>query len=85
MSDSLLGHLSALNDLVQDVIRENVELKRKLEERSNNRRKLSEPDVRRIRELFRSGMTRNELAESFDVNKSTISRLLRNHYHRGPQ
>lgn len=50
-----------------------------------NRRKLTGSDVRDIRDMYRRGWKQKDLAESFDVNRATISRIVRRQYHRGVQ
>ncbi|AGM61568.1 helix-turn-helix DNA binding domain protein [Mycobacterium phage Kalnoky] len=82
MSNSLLEHLSAINDLVEDVVRENAELKRKLAAQNDNRKKLSPGEVNTMRLMKRAGFTQAEIAESFDVNPATVSRIVRGIYHR---
>lgn len=46
----------------------------------DNRKKLSKRDVLRIREMKRNGCTQADIAECFDINKSTVSRIIRGHY-----
>lgn len=94
MSDSLLEHLEKLNDLVQDVVRENTELKARLSgtvsviagavvgKNRNNRKKLTAREVRAIREYHRLGTSQRELADIYDVNQGTISRIVRGIYHK---
>lgn len=50
-----------------------------------NRRKLTASDVREIRDMYRRGWTQKDLAYSFDVNRATISRIVRRQYHKGVQ
>ncbi|WP_100460540.1 helix-turn-helix domain-containing protein [Mycobacteroides abscessus] len=50
-----------------------------------NRRKLTGSDVRAIRDMYRKGWKQKDLAESFDVNRATISRIVRRQYHKGVQ
>ncbi len=93
MSNSLLEHLSAINDLVEDVIRENVELKKKVDQMTGvfgqkmfgntNRKKLTPRDVAGIRSLKRSqGLSNKELADIYDINPATVSRIVLGQYHK---
>lgn len=84
MSDSLREHLDQLVELIEDVIRENVELKKwqPVPKPLNNRPKLTKNEVKLIHTLKRSGCSNSELAEAFDVNKSTISRTLSGQYNK---
>ncbi|AGI61725.1 HTH DNA binding protein [Mycobacterium phage BTCU-1] len=47
-----------------------------------NRKKLSAEEAKYIREMARNGISQAEIAWSFDVNRSTISRIVRGIYHR---
>ena len=46
-----------------------------------NRQKLSDEEVKDIRRAHRGGMSQRQLAEAYDVNPATISRIVRNIYH----
>lgn len=94
MSSSLLEHLERLNDLVEEVIRENNELKRRCggdvaalanaiarNDRAN-RKRLTAGEVARIREMKREGFSQKEIADAFDINQGTVSRIVRNQYHK---
>ncbi|ATL72368.1 hypothetical protein CRH09_35765 [Nocardia terpenica] len=60
--------------------RENEILKAK----TDNRKKLSPWDVQLIRRFWSTaGLTHQDLAEMFEVNRSTISRILNGTYHKG--
>lgn len=50
--------------------------------RPNNNRKLTEREVREIREHSRMGWKNADLARAFDVNPATISRIIRGQYHK---
>lgn len=50
--------------------------------RPNNNRKLTDAEVKEIRELKRAGWKNVDLADTFDVNRATISRIVRNQYHK---
>lgn len=49
--------------------------------RFDNRPKLGKNEVENIKELRRAGYKIAEIADIYDVNKSTISRTLRGVYH----
>lgn len=49
--------------------------------RVDNAPKLSRDDVRRIREDRRNGLSQRELADLYNVNPATISRIVRGQYH----
>lgn len=48
----------------------------------NNRPKLTRREVEQIRWMKRAGNTNRELAEIYDVNRSTIYRIIRGEYHK---
>lgn len=48
---------------------------------ANNRPKLSEYEVKDIREAYKSGMSQVDLANAYGVNPATISRTVRGLYH----
>ena len=49
--------------------------------RHGNRKRLSERDVKDIRELRRKGVAQSEIAAIYDVNPATVSRIVRRIYH----
>lgn len=82
MSNTLLDFLKELDEVIaeRDALRQRVD---ELEaQRFNNRHKLGQGEVSRIREMRRAGYKVREIAESFDVNKTTVSRILRGEYHK---
>lgn len=82
MSATLLNFLNELDEILaeRDCLRARVaELEAA---RFNNRPKLGKGDVERIREMGRAGYKAREIAESFDVNKTTVSRILKGEYHK---
>jgi hypothetical protein len=59
-----------------------LEENKRLKERSfNNRPKLTEREVRDIRDAYRGGMSQTDLANNYGVNPSTVSRTVRGFYH----
>lgn len=74
-------------DAINTLLIQNLELKLEVErltfEKQGNRPKLSDSEVKRIRYMKREGAFSNvQLADMFDVNPGTISRIVRNIYHR---
>ncbi|AHY27110.1 HTH DNA binding domain protein [Mycobacterium phage Phantastic] len=80
-------------DEIEDILAENEDLRHEVEKlRAQslhakgagrpNRKKLSAEEAKYIREMARSGISQAEIAWSFDVNRSTISRIVRGIYHR---
>lgn len=53
---------------------------RRLREQTDNRKKLTKPEVNRIRSLHANGWTQREIATAFDINPSTASRIVRGFY-----
>jgi DNA invertase Pin-like site-specific DNA recombinase len=54
-----------------------------LKDKHSNRKKLSEREVQRIRQFHDDGWTNTEIAEVFDVNRSTVYRILAGQYWKG--
>jgi hypothetical protein len=48
----------------------------------DNRPKLTQSEVQEIRDMKRSGVSQADLAQMFDVNPATISRIVRWQYHK---
>lgn len=48
----------------------------------NNRPKLTKRDVLVIRSMKRNGVSQKDIADAFDCNAATISRIVRGHYYR---
>ncbi|QIS16443.1 hypothetical protein [Nocardia arthritidis] len=70
--------IETLKRRISELERENTELRRK----TDNRKKLSAREVELIRRLGGQGYPHRMLAESFDVNKATISRTINGTYHK---
>lgn len=51
-------------------------------QRHNNAPKLGRGEVSKIHEMRRAGYTISDIADSFDVNKSTVSRTLKGIYNK---
>lgn len=74
----------ALIEAIGELMAENLALREQVERlkaSANNGPKLNAADVEAIKQLRREGSTVAEIAEIYDVNKSTISRTLRGIYH----
>lgn len=83
MSESLDQLIGDLEQKLRTVVEENQHLRHQLRERrAENRKKLSAEDAELIRDMHRVGWTVTQLAYVFDVNKSTISRIVRGMYYR---
>jgi ribosome-binding protein aMBF1 (putative translation factor) len=64
-------------EYIESLERENRELRRK----TDNSRRLDERDAQRIRTMYGSGKWKQaDLADVFNVNPGTISRIVNNHY-----
>jgi hypothetical protein len=48
-----------------------------------NRKKLTNREVKNIRDMWRTGVSQASIAEIYDVNRATISRIVRGQYHKG--
>lgn len=49
--------------------------------RNSNRKKLSDAEVRAIRAAARGGAPNSQIAEAYDLNPATVSRIVRGLYH----
>jgi DNA-binding MarR family transcriptional regulator len=69
---------------IEDLIRERDELRQRLDTmQRENRRKLTAREVKEIRNLARaSTLTQKEIADCYDVNPATVSRILKGVYHK---
>ena len=80
MTDTITVLLEEILSLKEENKRLLDEIKR-LHHRTDNGPKLSKEDVKNIRLLRSQGHTVGNIAELYDVNKSTISRTLNGIYH----
>jgi len=70
--------LDEIYEYIETLERENKVLRRK----TDNSRRLDIKDARRIRQMYAGGRWKQrELADVFDVNKGTISRIVRGEYY----
>ena len=83
MSDRLSTFLKAASELESEVVELRREIAR-LRNKRNNQKKLSPREAERIREKYRTGkFTQAQLADMFDVNNATVSRIVRGIYYGG--
>jgi DNA-binding MarR family transcriptional regulator len=78
---------STLTSLIESAKRLEAEVGRlhrenqRLNDRRSNRKKLTLREVQNIRELNqRTGWTQKQIAEAFDINPATVSRIVRKIY-----
>lgn len=81
MTDTISKLIIELDELLDENRKLREENKSLRERRLDNRPKLNHKDVVNIKDLRRAGYKVEEIAEIYDVNKSTISRTLRGIYH----
>lgn len=74
--DALIAEVERLTEA-------NKTLKLRIRQQPSNVKKLTKGEAKQIRELYRKGYKVNELADIFDVNHSTVSRIVRNVYWKG--
>lgn len=83
MSETLVAFLRELDGIIKERDELRKQLDAYLEERDDNRKKLSEREVKEIRNLARaSHLTQREVAECYDINPATVSRIVRGLYHK---
>lgn len=68
---------------VERLTEANKKLKLQIRQQPSNTKKLTKSEVSQIRDLNRKGYKVNELADIFDVNHSTISRIVKHVYWKG--
>ncbi|WP_158881911.1 helix-turn-helix domain-containing protein [Amycolatopsis anabasis] len=74
--DQLVKTASDIQQQVNVVAREN----RRLKDRYGNQKKLTARDVARIRELASANWKQVDIADAFDINPATVSRIVRHKY-----
>lgn len=74
----IIGELKAAIEALEN---ENAELRAAVD----NRKKLTAAEVARMRRWHTEGWSQAELADAFDVNDATISRIVRGIYWRSPR
>ena len=58
------------------------DLKQPAAYKPSNKRKLSQSDVKLIHQMKRNGSPNTEIASVFDINRATVSRIVRGIYHK---
>ncbi|QJD50147.1 helix-turn-helix DNA-binding domain protein [Mycobacterium phage Danforth] len=92
--DGVYALLDELQTTVQRIVAENTDLRRRTSGQvatiatafakgRENRKKLTDREVRAIRDAARLGRKQVDLAYDYDVNPATISRIVRGIYHKG--
>ena len=70
---------------LQALLDENARLRARVHELESkpldNKRKLTEREVKDIRAAHRGGMKQRDLADAYGVNPATVSRIVRGIYH----
>src|SRR5690606_10959532 len=79
---SITEQVLKLRAVVDELALKAAELEVSRPEAASNRKVLTRRDVQRIRALHQGGWRNEDLAEAFDVNKSTITRILNGTYWR---
>lgn len=81
MSDRLSMFLKAARELEDEVVELRREIDR-LRKGHSNQKKLSPREAKRMREKYQTGkFTQAQLADMFDVNAATVSRIVRGIYY----
>lgn len=81
MTETIASLVKELDSLLKERDQLMSEIERLKAQRLDNRKKLSESEVRDIRAAHRSGMSQRSLATAYDVNPTTINRIVRGIYH----
>ncbi len=82
MPENLLKLITEIDELIKerDQLRQQVD---DLQNHGRNRKKLSGREVKEIRNLARaSDLTQREIADCYDINPATVSRIIRGVYHK---
>lgn len=84
MTEPLRITPQAIAAAIEALMDENDRLKREIEqlkETRNNQKKLTDREVSDIRAIKRSGLSNRDIADIYDLNPSTVSRIVRGIYH----
>lgn len=73
----------ALHDEVERLTEVNKKLKLQIRQQPSNSKKLTKGEAKQIRDMYRKGYKVTELAAIFDVNHSTVSRIVKHVYWKG--
>lgn len=74
--DALIAEVERLTSV-------NKRLKSQIRQQPSNSKKLTKSEVSQIRDMYRKGYKVTELADIFDVNHSTVSRIVQHVYWKG--
>lgn len=80
----MAGKAQSLEQLNKMLVERNTALSvevQRIPSRVDNSPKLAPSDVRRMRQEHRRGLSQRELADVYDVNPATVSRIVRGKYH----
>ncbi len=80
-----MNTLLAVMKEIDALIKERDELRKQLDvlQEPNNQKKLTDREVKEIRNLARtSDLTQREIADCYDINSATVSRIVRSVYHK---
>jgi hypothetical protein len=85
MTEPVLVSPSAIAKAINDLLDENERLRKQIAAGStssqrSNKKKLTKRDVGLMKDLKRLGSSNVELAAAFDVNRATVSRIVRGQY-----
>lgn len=88
MTSTAFKSVAEIAQAIDDLLVENAELRRQIAAGSTssaaartNKPKLSKRDVEMLRSLKRLGASNTELATAYDLNRATVSRIVRGQYH----
>ena len=77
--------LTALVGEILGIVKERNTLRGEIHRPKNsqpNRKRLTKPEVEAIREMKRRGESNRGIADVFDINPTTVSRIVRGQYHK---
>ncbi|SIC88370.1 helix-turn-helix domain-containing protein [Mycobacteroides abscessus] len=74
--DALIAEVERLTEA-------NKRLKSQIRQQPSNSKKLTKGEAKQIRDMYRKGYKVTELAVIFDVNHSTVSRIVKHVYWKG--
>ena len=80
-----MNTLLAVMKEIDALIKERDELRKQLDvlQEPNNQKKLTDREVKEIRNLARtSDLKQSEIADCYDINSATVSRIVRGVYHK---
>lgn len=78
---SLAAALRELDEIIAERDRLRARVAELESKPHDNRRKLTDREVKDIRAAYRGGMRQKDLADNYGLNPATISRIVRGFYH----